>query len=96
MFEEGNAFTMEAVQQQLDDLAAKHEAQVGLKLIETEKQYTTTETGRGITDIRKHSPFLRGSHRRQRKRSDGRKLVHGSHPHPAVVAYLLTILSYRL
>ena len=29
MFEEGNAFTMEAVQQQLDDLAAKHEAQVG-------------------------------------------------------------------
>ena len=30
MFEEGNAFTMEAVQQQLDDLAAKHEAQVRL------------------------------------------------------------------
>jgi len=29
VFEEGNAFTMEAVQQQLDDLAAKHEAQVG-------------------------------------------------------------------
>ena len=28
VFEEGNAFTMEAVQQQLDDLAAKHEAQV--------------------------------------------------------------------
>ena len=28
MFEEGNAFTMEAVQQQLDDLAGKHEAQV--------------------------------------------------------------------
>jgi hypothetical protein len=32
VFEEGNAFTMEAVQQQLDDLAAKHEAQVGTTL----------------------------------------------------------------
>lgn len=32
VFEEGNAFTMEAVQQQLDDLAAKHEAQVSVCL----------------------------------------------------------------
>jgi len=35
VFEEGNAFTMEAVQQQLDDLAAKHEAQVGSHVKQT-------------------------------------------------------------